>query len=197
MMAEKFEMTRADIIPVAEYAKERAQRRQKIAEIKRNRRLAVGPFAMFYFENFATMWHQVHEMLFIEKGGDGQIPDELAAYNPLVPKGRELIATVMFEIEDAVRRKQVLAKLGGVEETMSITVDGERIVGLPEADVDRTNAAGKAYSVQFIHFPFTADQIAWFKTPGTRVIVAIEHPEYAHMAAMPEPVRAALSGDFA
>lgn len=197
MMAERFEITRADILPIADYAKERAERRKKVTEIKRNRRLAVGPFATFYFENFETMWHQVHEMLFIEKGGDGQIADELAAYNPLVPKGRELIATVMFEIEDAVRRKQVLAKLGGVEETMSITVDGARIVGLPEADVDRTNAAGKASSVQFVHFPFTADQIARFKAPGARVIVAIEHPEYAHMAAMPESVRAALSGDFA
>ena len=197
MMTEKFEITRADIIPIADYAKERAQRRKRIAEIKRNRRLAVGPFATFYFENFETMWHQVHEMLFIEKGGDGQIADELAAYNPLVPKGRELIATVMFEIEDAVRRKQVLAKLGGVEETMSITVGGARIAGVPEADVDRTNAAGKASSVQFVHFPFTADQIARFKEAGTRVIVAIEHPEYAHMAVMPEPVRAALSGDFA
>jgi len=88
MMAEKFEITRADIIPVADYAKERAQRRKRIAEIKRNRRLAVGPFATFYFENFETMWHQVHEMLFIEKGGDGQIADELSSQYTLAYTSR-------------------------------------------------------------------------------------------------------------
>ena len=196
-MAGKFEITRADILPVAEYEKERAARRRQMTEVKRNRRVAVGPFATFYFENFETMWHQVHEMLFIEKGGEAQIEDELAAYNPLIPKGRELVATVMFEIEDEVRRRQVLAKLGGVEETMSLTVGGQRIVGVPEEDVDRTNAAGKASSVQFVHFPFTAEQAGRFKTAGTRVTVAIEHPEYSHMAVMPEAVRAALAADFA
>ena len=73
----------------------------RIAAIKQNRRVEVGPFATFYFENYDTMWHQVHEMLHIERGGEAQIADELEAYNPLIPQGDELIATVMFEIEDA------------------------------------------------------------------------------------------------
>jgi hypothetical protein len=94
----------SDIIPFAEYAKQRADRRKQISEIKKNRRLEVGPFATFYFESFDTMLHQVHEMLFIEKGGAEQLPDELAAYNPLIPSGRELVATVMFEIDDPLRR---------------------------------------------------------------------------------------------
>ena len=125
------------------------------------------------------------------------IADELAAYNPLIPKGDELVATVMFEIEDEARRKAVLARLGGVEETMSIQFDGEKIVGAPEEDVDRTTAAGKASSVQFVHFHFTPEQVAKFRKPGTRVVVAIEHPAYGHMAVMPEAVQAALAGDFA
>ncbi len=79
-------------------------------EAKRHRRLEVGPDCTFYFENFETMWNQVHEMLFIEKGGEAQIADELSAYNPLVPKGRELVATVMFEIDDPVRRAAFLIR---------------------------------------------------------------------------------------
>ena len=196
-MTPRTEITRDDILPMQDYEKERADRRKAMTALKKNRRIDVGPFATFYFENFDTMWHQIHEMLFIERGGEAQIADELAAYNPLIPKGDELVATVMFEIEDEARRKAVLARLGGVEETMSIQFDGEKIVGAPEEDVDRTTAAGKASSVQFVHFHFTPEQVAKFRKPGTRVVVAIEHPAYGHMAVMPEAVQAALAGDFA
>jgi len=196
-MTAKHEITGADIMPLSDYAKVRAERRKSIREKKRNRRLHVGPFATFYFENFETMLHQVHEMLAIEKGGDEQLRDELAAYNPLIPKGSELVATVMFEIPDADERKIVLAKLGGVENTMVLDIAGEKIKGVPEEDVDRTNAAGKASSVQFVHFPFTPAQIKRFKTPGTRVSIAIEHPAYSHKTDMPDEVRSALSFDFA
>jgi hypothetical protein len=196
-MTPKIGITRADIMAMADYAKVRGEKRKAMAGLKRNRRVSVGPFATFYFENFATMWQQVHEMLYIEKGGEAQINGELAAYNPLIPDGRELVATVMFEIEDPERRKEILAKLGGVENTISLTVGETRIAGVPEEDVERTNAAGKASSVQFVHFPFTPDAIKQFKMPGTKAIVMIEHPEYAHMAVMPEPVRAALAADFA
>ena len=103
----------------------------------------------------------------------------------------------MFEIDDEVRRGRVLARLGGVEETVSIRFGGEEVKGVPEQDVDRTTAVGKASSVQFIHFPFTKDQIAKFRAAGTQVIVGLAHAQYAHMAVMPEPVRAALAEDFA
>src|SRR6185437_1915776 len=103
-MPEKRRITRADIMPLADYTRERAERRRRITEVKRKRRVAVGPFATFYFENYETMWQQIHEMLYIEKGGEEQIEDELRAYNPLIPQGNELVATVMFEIDDAVRR---------------------------------------------------------------------------------------------
>jgi len=196
MMA-KTEITRDDIISMDAYTKNRKERRAAISLKKRDRRIACGPDAMFYFENFDTMWHQVHEMLFIEKGGDAQIDDELNAYNPLVPNGRELVSTLMFEIEDAVRRGKFLAGLGGVEETITIEFDGEVIRGTPEEDVDRTTADGKASSVQFIHFPFTDDQAAKFKTEGQRVTIGVAHPKYGHMAIMPESTRAALAADLA
>ncbi len=187
---------RADIMDMADYAKIRNRRRAAIVEAKQSRRLAVGPFATFYFENFATMWHQVHEMLFIERGGEAQIDDELAAYNPLIPNGRELVATVMFELEDKLRRQQVLATLGGIEETAFVRVGDHRIKGVPEADLDRTTAAGKASAVQFIHFPFSDAAAAAFQSGG-EVGIGFSHPAYSHMAVMPDAVRCELSQDFA
>lgn len=196
-VARKHEITREDVLPMEDYARVRSERRRAVSELKRDRRLAVGPYATFYFENFETMWHQVHEMLFIERGGEEQIPGELEVYNPLIPKGRELVATIMFEIADRARRQELLGRLGGVEETVSLQFDGETVSGLPETDVDRSTAAGKASSVQFVHFPFTPEQIDKFRAPGAKVTVAIDHPHYAHMAVLPENVRAALAQDFA
>ncbi|RMD60496.1 MAG: DUF3501 family protein [Alphaproteobacteria bacterium] len=195
-MAQRREITRDDIMPMNRYADARKELRQRLLEVKKNRRLAVGPVCTFYFENYDTMWHQIHEMLYIERGGEAQIPDELAAYNPLVPKGRELVATVMFEIDDPERRREFLSRLGGVEETMFIEVDGETIAGEAERDVDRSTAEGKASSVHFVHFPFTDEQVAAFRRPGAEVRVGIRHPHYGHIAVMPEAVRAALAEDF-
>ena len=195
-MAARHELTRDDILPMAEHAAKRREHARRIAAIKNIRRMEIGRDAAFIFENYDTMWFQVHEMLHIEKGGPEQIAGELAAYNPLIPNGTELVATLMIEIDDAPRRARVLAGLGGIEQTVTIEVGGETIRGVAEEDVDRTNADGKASSVQFIHFPFTPVQIAAFRRAGARVVVAIGHPAYAHMAVMPERTRQALAEDF-
>jgi hypothetical protein len=189
-------ITAADIIPAEEYATRRKELRAAVVALKRQRRLHVGPAATLHFENFETMRMQIQEMLHIERGGAEQLPGELAAYNPLVPNGRELVATVLFEIDDPVRRAAFLAKLGGIEQSGFIEVAGMRIAGVAEADQDRTSAEGKASAVQFIHFLFAAPEIAKFKQPGTRIVVGFDHPAYAHMTVMPEPVRHALAGDF-
>ena len=189
-------ITRDDILPYDEYAASRRERKKTLTAMKKDRRMEVGPHATFYFENYETMWNQIHEMLYIERGGEEQIPDELAAYNPLIPQGRELVATVMFEIGDAERRARVLATLGGVEETISITVGDEKIRGVAETDVDRTNADGKASSVQFVHFPFTDAQVAAFRAGDAPVTVGFDHENYAHTAGMPGAVRSALARDF-
>lgn len=195
-MTAQREITRADIMPLDAYADIRKERRAQVTAMKRDRRIGIGPDATMYFENFETMWHQVHEMLYIEKGGDEQIDDELAAYNPLIPKGKELVATLMFEIDDPVRRAAFLNGLGGVEESVAITVGEHVLKGVPEEDVDRTTADGKASSIQFLHFPFDDSAIVAFKTVGARVTVSIEHPKYGHIAILPEATRAALAADF-
>jgi hypothetical protein len=189
-------LTRADIIPPAEYAATRRQRRQAISELKKRRRIEVGPFATFFFENYDTMWQQVHEMLHVEKGGEAQIVDELEAYNPMIPQGNELVATIMLEIDDPTRRANVLARLGGIENHVFLEVSGERIPGIPDTSRENTSPHGKASSVQFVWFRFTPEQIDRFKAPGARVIAGFDHPNYAHMAVMPDAVRAALAEDF-
>jgi hypothetical protein len=187
----------SDIIPLAEYGTQRAERRKRMSEIKKDRRLEVGPFATFYFESYDTMLHQVHEMLFIEKGGAEQLPDELAAYNPLIPQGSELVATVMFEIDDPVRRARVLGMLGGIEHKAFLRVGADTIRAVAEDDQDRTREDGKASSVQFMRFPFTAAQVEAFRSGAGDVVVGFDHASYGHMAMMPPAVRQALSRDFA
>ena len=193
----KTEITRDDIMAMDAYEAVREERRRAMSAVKRNRRVEVGPFATFYFECYETMLHQVQEMLFIEKGGEAQLADELSAYNPLVPKGDELVATVMFEIDDKVRRHNVLSRLGGIEDHMMLTIDGDRVACHPEADVDRTSAAGKASAVQFVHFQLSPTQISAFKRSEAQIVLGFDHPEYGHMAVVPEAVRSELAGDLA
>jgi hypothetical protein len=187
---------REDVLPMAEYARVRDERRRRVAAIKAHRRLAVGPDITFYFENFETMLHQVHEMLHVEQGGEAQLEDELRAYNPLVPNGRELIATMMIEIEDADRRDRTLRELGGIETSVEIVVGGQTIRAVPEGEEERTTPDGKTSSVHFFKFPFTSEQIAAFRQADARVILAVTHDRYHHMAVMPQAMRAALALDF-
>jgi hypothetical protein len=195
-LGKRRKITRDDLMNLEEYKAIRKARRSEIVARKRHRRMEVGPVATFHFENFETVWLQIQEMLYIEKGGDAQIEDELRAYGPMIPNGRELVATVMFEIDDPMRRKIFLAKLGGVEETAFIRFAGETVRGVPEEDIDRTTAEGKASSVQFIHFPFTGEQVAKFGRKDTEIVLGFSHPAYGHMSVMPEATRAALAGDF-
>ena len=193
----KTSITPADILPLPDYEKIRAAKRAAIRAIKANRRVSVGPYATFYFENYETMWLQIQEMLRIEKGGDAQLHDELRAYNPMIPNGRELTATVMFEIEDPTRRAAILGTLGRVEKSIELRFGGETINAVAEQDLDYTSAEGKASSVQFVHFPFTAEQVLKFIAPQQETILAITHPNYGHMARLPENVRTELKKDFA
>lgn len=190
-------ITPADLIPDAQYARERRDRRLALLPTKRLRRVPLGPICTFIFENYDTMLFQVQEMLLTEKGGAEQVPDELAAYNPLIPQGAELVATVMFEIDDEVRREAALARLGGVEDTFFLQVGADRAPGLPEGDIERTRDDGKTSSVHFLRFPLTADQIARFRDPATQILVGCGHDQYSHLAGLTPATRAELARDFA
>ena len=196
-MAAIRKVTRADILPLSEYGLQRIGLRRELSALRATRRIEVGPFVTFSFECYRTIWHQIHEMLFIEKGGDAQVDGELEAYNPLIPNGEELVATMMIEIEEPVRRARMLGKLGHIEDTIAFRIDAMIVPAQPELDEERTTADGKTSSVHFLHFPFTREQIAAFKAPGAEAILAIGHPDYRHMTALSEAARAALAGDFA
>ena len=185
-----------DLIANNIYAENRKQFRKKIVEFKKHRRVPLGPYATFYFENFDTMLAQIQEMLHIEKGGDKQLKDELDAYNPLVPKGKELVTTLMFEIDDPKIRAGFLGKVGGIEEKVYIQLGNEKILAVPEKDVDRTSDEGKASSVQFIHFYFSNEQVKIFKDLNTKINIGINHILYSHITTLTKENKKSLIKDF-
>ncbi|MGE4062380.1 MAG: DUF3501 family protein [Rhodospirillaceae bacterium] len=189
-------ITPADIMPMSQYGKIRGEHRRKLVEVKRQRRHHIGPYVTLFFENYDTMWAQVQEMLYIERGGDEQIEGELSAYNPLIPKGQELVATMMIEIEDEAVRRRTLANLGHIETMVSLSFAGHTVTAAPEDDMERTTPEGKTSSVHFLHFSFTPEQIAAFKAKGTQVTLGITHPRYGHLTILSEESRASLAADF-
>jgi hypothetical protein len=196
MPAATREVTPDDLIPDAEFALVRKQRRAALLPTKKLRRIALGPHCTFYFENFDTMLFQIQEMLLIEKGGAAQMADELAAYNPLIPQGTELVATVMFEVDDPVRRANLLNNLGGVEDSFYLQIDQERVAGTPESDVERSREDGKTSSVHFLRFVLTPQQIAAFRSPAGQVLLGCDDVRYPHLSMLGQEVRAELARDF-
>ena len=190
-------ITPADLLPDAEFAQRRKAWRAELLPVKRLRRIELGPYCTFYFESYDTMLFQVQEMLLIEKGGAAQVPDELEAYNPLIPNGSELVATVMFEIDDPVRREAALARLGGVEDCFFVQVGADRLMAVAEGDVERTREDGKTSSVHFLRFPLKAEHIARFRDPGTEILIGCSHERYSHLAGLSPASRAELARDVA
>ncbi len=187
-------ITADDILPLEQYETIRADKKQEALERKKMTRLSVGPNATFMFENWDSMWLQIQEMLRIEKGGDEQLVDELAAYDPMVPKGAELTATVLFEVADADRRDAFLRTIGGVENHVAIQIGDHVIRARPEGDVERTRESdNKASAVHFFHFDFPAEAIAAWKSGEGQAMAVIDHPNYGHAALIGPETRGFLA----
>jgi hypothetical protein len=195
MPASSRQVTAQDIISDADYAAQRKDRRAALLPFKRLRRVALGPHCTFYFESYDTMLFQIQEMLLTEKGGPAQLADELAAYNPLIPRGRELVSTVMFEIDDPLRRTSILAQLGGVETHFFVAIGDDRIAALSESEVERTRD-GKTSAIHFLRFPVTDAQAATFRDPAVAVMVGCDHPRYGHLAVLAADTRTELAKDL-
>lgn len=176
-------LTPADILPIEQYQAVRAEKKAEAIARKTLTRLSVGPHATVLFETWDSMWLQVQEMLRIEKGGEAQIPDELAAYDPMVPKGSELTATVLFEVDDPLRRDAFLRAIGGIEQHVAIEVGGHTLRARPEGDIERTRERdNKASAVHFFHFDFTPEAIAAWRSGVGNAMVLFDHPNYGHAA---------------
>ena len=158
---------KSDILSRDEYKSKRKSLREKMVLRKKFRRVDIGPYVTMYFENKDTIIHQINEMVYIENGGEEQINDEILAYKSLIPDGQELVATVMIEIDNPIKRAEFLSKMGGFEETINIKIHDQEIKGKAELDGDRTTADGKASSVQFVHFEFDEKAVKSIKNNTT------------------------------
>ena len=196
MPKESRRIQKSDIMPLEVYVRNRKELRKNIVNFKKNRRIALGPYATFYFESYETMLAQVQEMLYIEKGGDEQLKDELEAYNPLIPQGKEIVATFMFEIDSPITRKNVLSQLGGVENLIFISINGDKVFASPEDDTERTDAYGKTSSVHFLHFNMTDEQVNKFKDCESKVELGTDHNDYLHTSVLSLETKLSLIEDL-
>ena len=191
-------ITRESLMTLEAYARNRKDFRTKVLAHKRHRKVHLGDHITLIFEDELTLRYQIQEMLRIEKiFEEAGIQDELDAYNPLVPDGTNLKATMMIEYDDPVVRKRELATLIGIEDRTYVQVDGhEKVYAIADEDLERENDE-KTSSVHFLRFEFTAPMIDGLKK-GAALAVGIDHPNYPVRVDEVAPnVQAALDKDFA
>ncbi len=180
------QLTPHDILSLEDFQHIRVKRKKDIQDLKVQRRIFVGPFAVFHFECWQTMWWQIQEMLRIEKGGEAQLRDELQAYNPLLPQPGVLSATLMLEIPSPQERRAILQTLGGIENTIALVIGSTFIKGQPlDSPEDRTTSDGKTSAVHFLHFHIKHDNQALLcsnEPPTVRLVFT--HPHYTYDTAL-------------
>jgi hypothetical protein len=186
------QITRDSLLTLEAYSRQRKEFRARVIAHKKNRTVHLGDHLTLIFEDELTVRYQIQEMLRIEKTFEEEgIQDELDAYNPLIPDGTNLKATMMLEYDDPVVRKQQLAKLRGIEDKVYVQVDGHaKVYAIADEDLERENEE-KTSSVHFLRFEFEPAMIAALKGGA-------EHPEYSVRIDEVSPdVQAALAQDFA
>jgi len=191
-------LTRDKLYSLEKYDMVRRDFRERVMAHKQNRRLPIGPNATLYFEDTLTVQYQVQEMLRIERIFEAEaIQEELDAYNPLIPDGRNWKATFMIEYGDEAERRRQLAKMKGIETAVWLRVgNGENIVPVADEDLERTDE-DKTSSVHFLRFELSAAMIAALRK-GAPLAAGIAHPAYSHTVdPVPENIRQALLADLA
>lgn len=190
-------LTRADLLSLEQYAEQRKAFRAQVMEHKKPRRVVLGKHVTLLFEDRLTIQYQIQEMLRVEKIFEPEgIADELNAYNPLIPDGNNLKATLLIEFEDVEERKKALQELIGLEDKIWIQIgDFEPVKPIADEDLERENEE-KTSSVHFLRFEFTPEMIAAAKN-GAPLAMGVDHPRYsATLAPVPETTRASLVADF-
>jgi len=188
---------RGSLLSLETYARERNAFRARVIEHKKRRTVALGDHVTLIFEDELTIRYQVQEMLRIERiFEDAGIQEELEAYNPLVPDGSNLKATMMIEYPDADERKRALAQLKGIEDRVWVQVgDYARVYAIADEDLERENEE-KTSAVHFLRFEFDAAARAAL-VAGAGLAVGVDHPQYQARAALAPAVRDALAADLA
>jgi len=195
-MTTSAKLTRADLLPLERYAAERAAFRTRVLAHKAARTLALGPHMTLVFEDRLTVQYQVQEMLRIERIFEpAGIDDELAAYNPLIPDGGNLKATLLIEFPDPEQRRIELGRLRGVERELWLQAGaGARSVAIADEDLERENEE-KTSAVHFLRFELDAAARASL-TGGGPLELGCDHPAYRHRLAVGETSRRALAADL-
>lgn len=190
-------LTASDLLSLERYSRERQEFRARVIAHKKNRQVNVGPDTLWLFEDRLTVQYQVQEMLRTERIFEAEgIADELAAYNPLIPDGRNWKATFLIEYPDPDERKVQLAKLRGIEDRCWVEVAGcERVFAIADEDLERANDV-KTSAVHFLRFELTGAMAAGVKA-GAALGMGIDHPNYRHHYQAPDNVREALAADLA
>jgi hypothetical protein len=191
-------LTQDDLMTLEDYSKVRDDFRRTAIDHRRLRQVPIGPNCTLAFEDSETVKYQVQEMLYIERTfTEGGIKDELDAYNPLIPSGTNLIATMTLEYGDPELRRIKLEQLKNIEDTVFLRIQGhQRIYAIADEDLVRTNEA-KTSAVHFLRFELNAGQIVDFKDVNNKVYLGISHDLYPYEIQVSEEVRKALIGDFA
>ncbi len=186
-----------EILSPAEYERLRPELRRRIIALKARRRVPLGEHATLHFETRETMWYQVHEMLRAEGSWSrpGAVAAELAAYNPLIPRGGELSATLMFEYDSPPQRAVKLAELVGIEGCLRLLV-GEAPPVVAVFDTAQMSPT-RISSVQYVKFPLTPAQAELVGRQGTVLQVILDHPAYRAQAVLGEETREELAADLA
>lgn len=186
-----------DLFSLEEYAKRRSEFRQEVMAHKRNRQVALGEHVRLYFEDRLTIQYQIQEMLRVERIFEQEgIEDELASYNPLIPDGSNWKATLMVEYPDPEERKQMLAKLIGIEDKTWVRVNGfDKVYPIADEDLERETEE-KTSSVHFLRFELTPEMVAAV-TESADIAMGVEHEHYqAQVDPLPSNIRNALSADL-
>ncbi len=190
-------LTRNDLWSLEEYAGRREEFRKQVLAHKKLRQVALGPHATLYFEDQLTMQYQIQEMLRVERIFEAaEIEEELSAYNPLIPDGSNWKATFMIEYADIEERKQALATMGGIEETVWVQVgNGTKAYAIANEDMERTRDS-KAAAVHFMRFELSAEDLQSVRD-GADVHMGLDHPSIANNVTLSTEARQALCADLA
>ena len=190
-------LTRNDLWSLEEYAGRREEFRKQVLAHKKLRQVALGPHATLYFEDQLTMQYQIQEMLRVERIFEAaEIEEELSAYNPLIPDGSNWKATFMIEYGDIEERKQALATMGGIEDSVWVQVgNGTKAYAIANEDMERTRDS-KAAAVHFMRFELTAEDLQSVRD-GADVHMGVDHPSIANTVTLSTEARQALCADLA
>ena len=185
----------SNLLSLEEYDSERENLKKDVINHKKNRTVSIGDNIVLIFEDFKTIKYQVQEMLRIEKiFKKDEIQEEIDAYNPLIPDGTNLKATMLIMYPDVEVRRQMLLKLHDIENNIWISVGQKKVIAFADEDLDRSTDE-KTSAVHFLRFQFTHDEITEFLS-SDKIVVGVNHKEYDKEVILDKAVKESLEKDF-